>query len=82
MTIDLNKLKVGFSSLSKSIYLYRMGKDPIVSLDKRKATPEVIAAVIEYMMDEAPKGATQSFSFGDDWYTISVKPGREINDHP
>lgn len=71
---DLSKIRIGFSSLSGKCYLYRHGKDPQVALDKREATPEVQAAIVEMMMDGAPKGASQKVTFGNGWYEITVKP--------
>lgn len=71
---DMSQIRIGFSPLSGRCYLYRCGKDPSVALDKREATPEVQKAIVDLMMHDAPKGASQRVTFGDGWYEITVKP--------
>ncbi|MFW6046547.1 MAG: hypothetical protein ACOCP4_02010 [Candidatus Woesearchaeota archaeon] len=72
--IDLNKIKLGYTPLTDSIYLYRHGKDPRLALDKREAEADVISVLIEHMMNGAPKGAEKTVSFGDKKYKIRVEP--------
>lgn len=72
--IDLSKIKIGHSLLTNSLYIYRHGKDPQLALDKREAQPDVMAAVVEYMMHGAPKGASQIVHFGEKHFEITVKP--------
>lgn len=74
MATDLSKIKIGHSPLTNSLYIYRHGKDPTLALDKREAQQDVIAAVVGYMMHDAPKGASQVFHFSDKSYEITVKP--------
>lgn len=73
-TVDLNKIKLGFSPLSDEIYLYRHGEDETVALDKRLAERDVLAVITEYMMHDAPKGSTKQFCFGDQWYELKLTP--------
>ena len=72
--IDLNKIKLGYSPLSDSIYLYRHGANPSVALDKRYAESDVLVVVTEMMMDDAPNGATKDYILGKNRYRITVKP--------
>jgi len=72
--MDLKKIKIGFSPLSRQLFIYRHGKNEQVALDKREAQQDVIAALIEYMLDDAPKGASQVFHFSDKSYEVTVKP--------
>lgn len=74
MSLDLSKIKIGFSPLSGELFIYRHGKDQHLALDKREAQKDVIAGVIEFMMHDAPKGASQVFHFGPKSYEITVKP--------
>jgi hypothetical protein len=74
--IDLNKIKLGYSALSKEIMLFRHGKDKDMALDKRVATKDVHAAIIEYMLDgdiDATKGVEQVVRFGDRRFRIVVE---------
>lgn len=54
--------------------LYRHGKDAHTALDKRDAERDVMAVLVEYMMDDAPKGAVKRVKFGSQWYEITVRP--------
>jgi len=71
--IDLNKVKLGYSPLTESVYLYRHGKKEHEALDKREAKSDVLAVITELMMDGSKKGSTMDYRFGDQWYNISVK---------
>lgn len=72
--MDLSKITIGCSPLTGKLYLYRHGKDGAVALDKREATQEVQKAIVDFMMHDAPKGASQKVTFGDGWYEITVRP--------
>ena len=77
MAIDMNKIKVGVSGLTNEIYLYRMGKDKIMSLDKREASSEVYATIIEHMLMfdmNTPKiKKAQSMRYGDKCFRVTVE---------
>jgi hypothetical protein len=45
----LEKIKVGFSPLSETIQLYRMGVDPECALETKDVTLEVMSAVVEHL---------------------------------
>jgi len=73
--VNMNNIGIGYSCLSKKLYLYRHGKDKHTALDKRDATRDVHAAIVEAMLDGMPEGATQNVTFdGKQWYEITVKP--------
>lgn len=65
----VDKIRVGYSPLSEQLFIYRYGKDREVALEKREATGEIMAVIIQYI------GINQilPFSFGDDRYEITVK---------
>ena len=73
-TLDLNKVKIGHSPLTDTIYMYRHGKNESEALDKREAEADVISAVITKLMHDAPKGSTLKVTLGDTKYELSVKP--------
>lgn len=73
----VDKIRLGFSNLTRGdgkIYLYRHGKDKNLALEKREAEKDVFAVLIEYMMDNAPKGASKTVTFGDKTFVITVMP--------
>jgi len=73
----VDKIRLGFSNLTGGdgkIYLYRHGKDKALALEKRDAEQDVFAVLIEFMMDDAPKGSIKKIQFGDKAYEITVKP--------
>jgi hypothetical protein len=71
---SLENITIGHSPLSDSLFLYRHGKDPHLALDKREAKVDVLAAIIQYMMHNSPKGAEQIVTLGDKKYCIKVTP--------
>lgn len=71
---DINKIKLGFSPLTESIYLYRHGKDERVALEKREAEIDIFRVITEYMMYNAPKGSRKVFSFGESSYELILRP--------
>ena len=74
MATSLDKFTVRVSALGNEIYLCRMGKDPHVALDRRPFEAEVMAAVVENMMRDSPKGSLKEVGFGDKRFEISVRP--------
>jgi len=72
--MNLNKIKLGYSPLSDNIYLYRHGKDQNLALDKREAEADVMAVIVEHMMQDAPQGSEKTVQFGDKKYKIKVTP--------
>ena len=72
--MDLDKVKLGHSPLTDTIFLYRHGKDPALALDKREAEADVMAVLVAYMMHGAPNGSVKVIALGDKQYTIRVTP--------
>lgn len=72
--MNINNIKLGYSSLSDSIFIYRHGKDPKVALDKREAEADVMSVLVQHMMKDASKGSQKEVSFGDKKFSISVTP--------
>jgi len=70
----LNNIKLGYSPLDDTIYLYRHGKDIRVALDRRKAESDVVASLVEKMMCGAPKGSKMVVTLGEKQYRITVEP--------
>lgn len=70
--MDLNKIKLGHSPLTDTIFLYRHGKDPALALDKRKAEADVMSVLVEHMMHDAPKGSEKIITIGNKQYLIKV----------
>lgn len=70
----LDKVKLGHSPLTDTIFLYRHGKDPALALDKREAEADVMAVLVAHMMHDAPNGAVKVVTLGDKQYTIRVTP--------
>lgn len=74
MSKHLDNIRLGYSPLSNTIYMYRHGKNPQVALEKRNAEAEVMAALVSMMMQGAPRGSEMDFTLGDKRYTIRVTP--------
>ena len=72
--VNLDKIKLGHSGLTDTIYLYRHGKDPVMALDKREADGDVMSVFVQKMMYGAPKGATMNLKLGDEYFVVSCKP--------
>jgi len=72
--MELNKVKLGYSPLTDTIFLYRHGKDHALALDKREAEADVMAVLVAHMMHGAPKGSEKVITLGDKQYTIMVTP--------
>lgn len=76
--MELNKIKLGHSPLTDTIFLYRHGKDPALALDKRNAEADVMAVLVAHMMHDAPKGSEKVITLGDKQYTVRVTPNNQI----
>jgi len=72
--MELDKVKLGHSPLTDTIFLYRHGKDKALALDKREAEADVMAVLVAHMMHDAPKGSQKVVTLGGKKYTIRVTP--------
>ena len=72
--IDLNKIKIGHSPLTDTLFLYRHGKDQMLALDKRECEPDLMFALIEHMMHNAPNGSEKTVTIGNRKYCVRVTP--------
>lgn len=72
--MDLSKIKLGYSPLTDSIFMYRHGKDHGLALDKREAEGDVMSVLIAHMMHNAPKGSEKIITLGAEQYMIRVTP--------
>ena len=45
-----------------------------MALDKRDIEPEVMEAITNHMMLDAPKGASKKYKIRDQWYEIRITP--------
>lgn len=73
----LDKIKLGHSPLTETIYLYRGRKDPALARDKRVAEDDMVAALVAWMMHNAPRGSEKVITLGDKRYTVKVTPTME-----
>ena len=69
-----DNIKLGYSSLTKKIYLYRHDKDDKWSLDEREVQNEVMSVFVDFMMDDSPAGDTLEVKIENKYYELSVKP--------
>lgn len=46
--MSLDKVLLGYSPLSDTIYMYRYGKQRNIALDKRNAEADVMAVLVEH----------------------------------
>ena len=72
--MNMDKFGIRHSPLTDSFYLCRFGKDPHVSLDKRDIEPEIMEAITNHMMLDAPKGSRKAYKIRDQWYEIKITP--------
>ena len=72
--MDLSKIKLGHSTLTDTIFLYRHGKDVGLALDNREAEADVMSVLVAHMMHDAPKGSEKVITMGDKKYKIRVTP--------
>jgi len=72
--MDLNRIKLGHSPLTDTIFLYRHGQCPTLALDKREAEADVMSVLVAHMMHNAPKGSQKVITLGDKQYTVRVTP--------
>ena len=70
----LDKVRVVCSSLTGSIMIARFGKKPNVALEHREAKADVIRALTEHMMTDAPKGSVEEFTLDDKKYRLTLEP--------
>lgn len=77
--MDLSKIKLGYSPLTDTIFLYRHGKDVGLALDKREAEADVMSVLVVHMMHDAPKGSEKVITLGDKKYTIRVTPNADLS---
>lgn len=73
----LDKIKLGHSPLTDTIFLYRHGEDPALALEKREAEADVMTVLIEHMMYNAQKGSQKIIRLGDRKYKIVVTPYKD-----
>jgi hypothetical protein len=73
--LPLSNIKLGYSGLYQTgkIMLYRHGKDPAVALEKREAEKDVMAVLVQYLTEDAPKGSTLNFTLGNHQYELTLK---------
>ena len=73
----LDKIKLTRAPLSGRIVLARIGKNPLVALEKRDATSEFFQTVVSYAfggkMPEPGEGAEVSFGGGDEQFVMTVR---------
>jgi hypothetical protein len=74
----LDKVKLGHSPLTDTIFLYRHGKNVELALDKREAEADVMSVLVAHMMHNAPKGSTKVITLGNKQYTIKVTPNVKL----
>ena len=72
--MSLENIRLGYTPLTDSIYLYRHGKDKNTALEKREAERDVMAVLVEHMMEDAPNGSEKEIQFGDKRYLVRVTP--------
>ena len=72
--MSIDKIKLGYSPITDSIYLYRHGKDPFLALEKREAEKDVMMVLVEHMMHDAPNGSEKTIQFGDKKFKVRVIP--------
>ena len=77
--MNLDKVTVGYSALTDTVYLYRHGKDKGEVLDKREAERDVMACITEKMMWGTERGSSVEYGFGGVRYklTVEVVKGKE-----
>ena len=73
--MSLDNIKLGHSTLTDSIFLYRHGKDQGLALEKREAESDVFCVLVEYMMYNSPKGSIKKVTIDGKPYTVKVTPG-------
>lgn len=76
MSNKLDNIKLGYSPLSDTIYMYRHGKDPALALDKREAEADVVTVLVRHMMEGCPKGSQKTVTINGNRYNIRVTPAK------
>lgn len=73
--MSLDKIVVANTLLGNALVIGRIGKQAGVLLESRAAESMIIKAITEHMMDDAPKGASKTYSFdGETYYELTVRP--------
>lgn len=75
--MSLDKIKLGHSPLTDTIFMYRHGKDPNLALEKREAEADVMSVLVSHMMYNAPKGSEKRIKLGNQTYVVRVTPAKE-----
>ena len=70
---DLSKIRVTHSQMTDVIYLARFGKKPDVVLDKREAEADVMIAVVQHMMHDAPNGSRKTVRIADGYFELTCR---------
>jgi hypothetical protein len=70
---ELDNIKLGYSTLSKQIYLYRHGKDAQLALEKRECEPDVMDVLVLSMTDNTPKGSIKTFTLNNKTYKLTLE---------
>ena len=73
MSNKLDKISIGYSALTDTVYLYRFGKDEGEALDKREAERDVLSCITDKMMWGTDKGASMEYRFGKQRYKLTVE---------
>jgi hypothetical protein len=67
----LNKMKIGVSPITKSIYLHSSKSDDNINTSKRNFEGEVMRAITDRLLLEEDR--TVKFSFGDKKFALTLK---------
>ena len=70
----LDRVTIGHSPLTDSLYLYMFGKNPLVALAKRECEGELFTAITHHMMHEASNGSTKVYTIDGQRYKMTVTP--------
>lgn len=72
--MSLEKIKLGHSPLTDTIFLYRHGKNPDMVLEKREAEADVMGVLVAHMMHGMPEGSEKVITIGKKKYNVRVTP--------
>lgn len=70
----LENIRIVHSPLSDSIFIIRVGVDKGLALDKREAEADLMTALVDHMMYNAPKGSEKDVTINGKSYTVRVTP--------
>lgn len=71
--VDLSKIRVACTAIGNRIVIARFGKDERLSLDQRDAEKDVMVALVDHMMCDAPKGSTKEFTLNGSKYELTLR---------